>query len=589
MEFNYLCDKIDESFFYDKISCNTFIQDEISNIKVNNVIIYILCKNTELLELACEKYKKYIWAKPVLLKYQDYTFENSFWRNQLNELKHEWQNCDMVGSLAYASFYKINLEQVNNIILNKKYLPNSFFHFFKTNFTIPNSNTDSHPCFNSIWKYALYKCNLVDVYETFCNYWMCKPKLMEHFIDWHNNVLHPILLEHPDTLTDAKYNNLTQIYNNIENEKKNLLELWNHDYYPHYPFVAERINTSFFVTNYSIVFLITHEISNTGAPIALLNLQKFYKKNNITTVLLNMKELNDKDVVFFVKKKSYELNCNPIVICNTLTCYDLVKTFSNTNIPIYWYIHEWIDEKYNLQHNYYYIKDLNLFNSVVPIFICKKSYENFKNQVPILNFNSLIIYNGISLESIEEKRVSTPEKNFLKNENDIIISIIGRIDERKNQKKFINDVFTKIIDKYTNVKLMLVGSDSLYMSNELCDSYKDNIFFIGNVNNSIPYINMSDIIVSYSINEVLPLNIIESFYCSKPVVSTDVGGVSEIINHEEDGYLFEVNDKNKCFDLLSKLIEDKHLREKIGNAAHETFLKKFVDNIALNKFLFLLH
>ena len=41
--------------------------------------------------------------------------------------------------------------------------------------------------------------------------------------------------------------------------------------------------------------------------------------------------------------------------------------------------------------------------------------------------------------------------------NNIIISIIGTIDKRKNQQSFIDNIFYKCKDKFKNVILLLVG------------------------------------------------------------------------------------------------------------------------------------
>jgi hypothetical protein len=103
--------------------------------------------------------------------------------------------------------------------------------------------------------------------------------------------------------------------------------------------------------------------------------------------------------------------------------------------------------------------------------------------------------------------------------------------------------------------------------------YYNSIDIIGNVDNALPYINSCDIIISYSKSEVLPLSIIESFYCSKPVVTTDVGGISEVIKHGENGFL--INNKHECYDSLSKLIENSDRRRAIGEKALATFYSKF--------------
>ena len=65
---------------------------------------------------------------------------------------------------------------------------------------------------------------------------------------------------------------------------------------------------------------------------------------------------------------------------------------------------------------------------------------------------------------------------------------------------------------------------------------------------------MCDFIVSYSLNEVFPLNIMEAFYCEKPVVSTNVGGISELITNGKTGFIFQKDDSQSCIKYLRLLI-----------------------------------
>ena len=163
--------------------------------KIHKTIIYILCYNMEKFIQAEELYKKYSWARPVIIKYQDYSFENAFWK-QLYEIRNEWENCEMVGTIAYSAYKKINLEKIDNIISNKLYFPQNYYNFFDTNLSIPNLNTIKHPYFNEIWKSSIENLNLVNTTENCCNYWMCKPELMKYFIYWYINICLPELLNH---------------------------------------------------------------------------------------------------------------------------------------------------------------------------------------------------------------------------------------------------------------------------------------------------------------------------------------------------------------------------------------------------------
>jgi glycosyltransferase involved in cell wall biosynthesis len=609
--------------------------------------IYILCHNSETLDLANIMYNKYWWANPILLKYKDYSFENAFWK-QLLEIKSEWENCCMVGTLSCSSFKKINLDEVDEIINNDIYLPSWYYHFMDSNIPINNCNTNKHPHFMTIWNDVTCKLNLPTTTENNCNYWMCKPSLMKHFIDWYENVCLPALINTPLIFEDANYNGLD--YNNaVSNE--NLIKIWGKPYYPYLTFIAERLNKCFFEKYYpnhvekpncfnwthytniyndlryhnkvnaknhyfkygqfekrvcsnedmnkmnaelvrrnnlspKICFLISHDKNNGGAQNCLFHMKKIYEQNNIKTILLYLQDINgDFNITSYILNESAKTNSCPVVFCNTLCCYDIVRKLSITNILTYWYIHEWYD-KFSMRFFQKYMSDHSIFNSAIHlIFVCNSSFKNLKENVSAIK-NEHIIYNTLSASSLELS-VSEGQNRIAKEYNsDIYISIIGTVEERKNQQAFIDNVFYRCRDRYANVKLLIVGR----ISQELIINplYSNSIIITGSVNNALPFINISDIIVSYSINEVLPLNVIESFYCNKPVVSSNVGGISEMITDGENGFLFEANSHNVCFDILCNLIENENVRTNIGDRAYETFLNKFEEKTTIDKILSLL-
>jgi len=336
-----------------------------------------------------------------------------------------------------------------------------------------------------------------------------------------------------------------------------------------------------------IIFLISHEDSNTGAVNCLLNLQNFYENLNFKTKMLFLADVDSKNIVSYIKNESNKVNSFPILFCNTLLCYNIIKEVINTDILTYWYIHEWYD---NFTKHYFsnIINDINTFNlmksPINVIFICQESLNNYKKYINFID-NKNILYNSYN-ENILNIKLNEKQDIFTKNKDDIIISIIGTVEDRKNQQSFINNVFYRCKEKYPNIKLLLVGKLSIELNIE--DKYKNSIITIGSVKNALPFIELSDIIVSYSINEVLPLNIIESFYCGKPVISTNVGGISEIINNYFNGFLININEHQKCFDLICELIEKPYLINYIGKNAKNKFSEKFSENDSKNTYLSLI-
>ena len=94
--------------------------------------------------------------------------------------------------------------------------------------------------------------------------------------------------------------------------------------------------------------------------------------------------------------------------------------------------------------------------------------------------------------------------------------------------------------------------------------------------------------MSYSKNEVFPLNILESFYCGKPVISSNVGSIKEMIIDNENGFLFDCDDDDSCLKHLCNLIENIDMRQKIGESGKIKFLTTYDENITFQDFLKLL-
>ncbi len=91
-----------------------------------------------------------------------------------------------------------------------------------------------------------------------------------------------------------------------------------------------------------------------------------------------------------------------------------------------------------------------------------------------------------------------------------------------------------------------------------------------------------DIVVLTSNNEGTPVSLIEAQSACKPVVSTNVGGVEDIVIHGETGFITEVGDVQLFADYLVKLIEDPALREKMGKLGYENVVKRYSKQRLIN-------
>jgi len=202
-----------------------------------NIKIYVLCHTQDILEEAFKVYAPYNWAYPILMKYQNYTFENAFWPHLL-EIRDEWISCDFVGTISFTANKKLDLDDINLKITEEFYTGMSHVYFSDTGIRVLSNNI-KHPKFKEIWSDLLKTLNIQDLIEAWCNFFMCKPALMEGFIAWHRDVLTPTVLTHPLIYSDAKYDGTMS--------DAELIRLWGHPYYPMVPFIMERLNRAFFI------------------------------------------------------------------------------------------------------------------------------------------------------------------------------------------------------------------------------------------------------------------------------------------------------------------------------------------------------
>jgi glycosyltransferase involved in cell wall biosynthesis len=84
----------------------------------------------------------------------------------------------------------------------------------------------------------------------------------------------------------------------------------------------------------------------------------------------------------------------------------------------------------------------------------------------------------------------------------------------------------------------------------------------------------SDIILSTSENEGMPIALIEAQLASKPVVATNVGGVSEVVLNNKTGFVTKKNTKDLAV-ALEKLLASKALRTAQGKAGKAHAIKAF--------------
>ncbi len=195
--------------------------------------------------------------------------------------------------------------------------------------------------------------------------------------------------------------------------------------------------------------------------------------------------------------------------------------------------------------------------------------ESFKDMLVERGFNSnkiFVVYNGIDFdrEVNAMSRDEITEKYGLDKANHYV-TIIGRFHPVKGHRVFL-DACKEVVKKVKDVRFVLVGDGDLkeelmkYVENIELDKY---VKFVGW---QLPdeFIYISDFTVMSSFTESFPLTILESAFYEKTVISTDVGGISMLIEDGINGYLFKPGDSISLAQKMLELLMDKEGAREIG-------------------------
>lgn len=144
---------------------------------------------------------------------------------------------------------------------------------------------------------------------------------------------------------------------------------------------------------------------------------------------------------------------------------------------------------------------------------------------------------------------------------------VGRLSAVKNQQMMLR-AFAAFLAKGYEAKLLILGKGeeeenlkALATELGICDQVE----FIGYVPNVEGYLVRSDVFLMSSRYEAQPLSILEAMAAGLPVISTDVGGVRDILT--DNGILIPAGDADAMAKAMEKLYTQPALREKMAASA----------------------
>lgn len=191
----------------------------------------------------------------------------------------------------------------------------------------------------------------------------------------------------------------------------------------------------------------------------------------------------------------------------------------------------------------------------------------------------------------EAKRKEFRSKWKIK-ENEVAIGIVGRIVPIKDHVFFVH-VIERILKKTSKkIRVFIVGDgeekvniQALITTKKL--SFSSNktpaLFQFTSWIKNVDEVNAGmDIICLTSKNEGTPVSLIEAQASGNPIVSTNVGGIENVISADETGYLSKIGDLEQFSNNLLKLIENEDIRNDMSKKGIQMSSQYSFENLISN-------
>lgn len=195
-------------------------------------------------------------------------------------------------------------------------------------------------------------------------------------------------------------------------------------------------------------------------------------------------------------------------------------------------------------------------------------YDDYYMRKEKITRNVSYVYNGIQTPNPPQNLTFPIPASYKKT-----ILCIARLSPQKK-----SDIFMSVAELLPQYAFVWIGNQQ-----EVTDHPK-NVFFLGNIPNAGTYCSIADLFMLPSNYEGLPMVILEAMSFGKPVVASNVGGISEIVENDKNGYAVE-NKATIFAEKIRYILENEDIYIQFSKYARERFNKDLTVDKMVDSYL----
>lgn len=188
-----------------------------------------------------------------------------------------------------------------------------------------------------------------------------------------------------------------------------------------------------------------------------------------------------------------------------------------------------------------------------------------------------VIYNGIDPRPFEQPSEAEIRSSLKVAHDEPLIGFVGQLDERKGIACLL-EAFARTAAKFPRAHLLLAGEGPLKAEIERFAGQaglSGRIHLPGFQKNMVEVMKAIDLLVLPSLWEGFGIVLIEAMTAGKPVVTTNVSSMPEIVVEGETGRLVPVNDSPALSAAMNELLENPALAKQWGENGRKRVKEKF--------------
>ncbi|MGI6394058.1 MAG: glycosyltransferase [bacterium] len=191
-----------------------------------------------------------------------------------------------------------------------------------------------------------------------------------------------------------------------------------------------------------------------------------------------------------------------------------------------------------------------------------------------------LIYNGIDTNIFKkiDKREAREKLSLPKDKKIILFSANGGINNPFKGGKFVFDVYEKLKER-EDILFLNIGGEKT----EISENWINYDYIQSEEEMALMY-SAADIYLFPTLADNCPLTVIESMLCGLPIVTFDVGGVPEIVEHEKTGYIAKYKDPDDLLKGVEMLLNNENMREEFGISGEKRAREMFDAKIMAEKY-----